>query len=119
MAKYKIHIGKLIKDELDKSPISVVDFAKSINLTRNGAYKVFDKETIDTGQLQTISKVLNHNFFSYYEDLILKAAKENKIENKIFVKSEFTELSVAITKLAKAIDRIDETLNKKKSIPPQ
>ena len=63
MAKANIHIGKKIKEILDKTPISVVDFAKSINLNRNGAYKVFEKETIDTRQLQTIRKVLNHVFF--------------------------------------------------------
>jgi predicted transcriptional regulator len=67
MAKHSVHIGKKIKEILHKTPISVVDFAKSINLTRNGAYKVFEKETIDTGQLQTISKVLNHDFFVYYD----------------------------------------------------
>src|SRR6218665_1999983 len=62
----KVHIGKKIKEVLDKSALSVVDFAKSINLTRNGAYKVFEKETIDPGQLQKIGKVLGHDFFGYY-----------------------------------------------------
>lgn len=65
----KVHIGKKIKEVLDKSALSVVDFAKTIGLTRNGAYKVFEKETIDTGQLQKIGHALSHDFFSYYHSL--------------------------------------------------
>ena len=115
MAKSKIHIGKKIKEILDKTPISVVDFAKSINLTRNGAYKVFEKETIDTGQLQTISKVLNHNFFSYYEDAFLKANKELKLENEYVTKTEILDLTTIISKLVKAVERIEERIPIKKN----
>jgi hypothetical protein len=108
MAKASIHIGKKIKEVLDKTPISVVDFAKSINLTRNGAYKVFEKETIDTGQLQVIGKVLSHDFFQYYEQLIL--AKETKSEYGYATKDEVADLAHAILKLTKAVERIEEQL---------
>ncbi|MBK6984193.1 MAG: hypothetical protein IPH32_05315 [Bacteroidetes bacterium] len=114
MAKASIHIGKKIKEVLDKMPISVVDFAKSINLTRNGAYKVFDKETIDTGQLQAISKVLNHDFFNYYEQNPSSSAKETKGEYGYATKSEVADLAHAILKLTKAVERIEEQLPKKK-----
>jgi hypothetical protein len=113
MAKATIHIGKKIKEILDKTPISVVDFAKSINLTRNGAYKVFDKETIDTGQLQTISKVLNHDFFTYYEQT-LSDVKENKAEYGYATKAEVADLAHAILKLTRAVERIEEQLPVKK-----
>ena len=108
MSKAKIHIGKKIKEELAKTPMSVVDFAKSINLTRNGAYKVFEKETIDTGQLQTISKVFSHDFFSYYEqgDLV----KEHKSEYGYATKSELADLAHVILKLTKAVERIEDQL---------
>lgn len=114
MAKASIHIGKKIKEVLDKTPISVVDFAKSINLTRNGAYKVFEKETIDTGQLQVISKVLSHDFFQYYEQLII--AKETKPEYGYATKDEVADLAHAILKLTKAVERIEEQLPKKKAV---
>jgi hypothetical protein len=114
MAKANIHIGKKIKEVLDKMPISVVDFAKSINLTRNGAYKVFEKETIDTGQLQTISKVLNHDFFNYYEQNPSSTAKESKSEYGYATKDEVANLAHAILKLTKAVERIEEQLPKKK-----
>jgi hypothetical protein len=70
----KVHIGKKIKEVLDRSTMRTVDFAKSINLSRNGAYKIFEKQTIDTGQLQIISKVLGHDFFTYYrQDSLLQS----------------------------------------------
>ena len=62
----KIHIGKKIREVVDKSTLTIVEFARSINLSRDGAYKIFAKEYIDTGQLKKISKVLKHDFFSYY-----------------------------------------------------
>lgn len=114
MSKANIHIGKKIKEILDKTPISVVDFAKNINLTRNGAYKVFDKETIDTGQLQVISKVLNHDFFNYYEQNPSSAAKESKGEYGFVTKHEFdskiSELTFAVLKLAKTVESFKEQL---------
>lgn len=116
MAKASIHIGKKIKEVLDKTPISVVDFAKSINLTRNGAYKVFEKETIDTGQLQAISKVLNHDFFNYYEQNPSSSAKETKGEYGYATKDEVADLAHAILKLTKAVERIEEQLPKKKAV---
>lgn len=111
----KVHIGKKIKEVLAKTPFSVVDFAKSINLTRNGAYKVFEKETIDTGQLQTISKVLNHDFFIYYEQNPSSTAKESKSEYGFATKDDLADLAHAILKLTKAVERIEEQLPKKKA----
>lgn len=110
MAKASIHIGKKIKEVLDKSPMSVVDFAKSISLTRNGAYKVFEKETIDTGQLQVISKVLNHDFFAYYERGTLSFTKEIKHDYGYATKTEVADLTQAVIKLTKIIERIEEQL---------
>ena len=112
MAKANIHIGKKIKEILDKTPISVVDFAKSINLTRNGAYKVFEKETIDTGQLQTISKVLNHDFFAYYDGAESIASKENKSEYGYATEIELEEVKYALLKMSKTLERLEQILLK-------
>jgi hypothetical protein len=112
MTKAKIHIGKKIKEVLDKTPMSVVDFAKRINLTRNGAYKVFEKETIDTGQLQTISKVLNHDFFAYYESVELNSVKENKSAYGYATKDELEEVKYAMLKMSKTLERLEKLLLK-------
>ncbi|MCD6018196.1 MAG: hypothetical protein K0S53_1317 [Bacteroidetes bacterium] len=112
MSKASIHIGKKIKEVLDKTSLSTVDFAKKINLTRNGAYKVFEKETIDTGQLQTISKVLNHDFFAYYENQAANI-KEIKPDYGYATKAEVSDLAHAILKLTKAVEKIQEQLPQK------
>lgn len=61
-----IHIGKKVREELDAQGLSVVDFAKKINRSRNVAYDIFERESIDTALLNKIAKVLNVDFFSLY-----------------------------------------------------
>jgi hypothetical protein len=62
----QLHIGKKIKEVLGQSRFTVIEFAEKINRTRDVVYKIFAKENIDTGLLQKISQVLEHDFFSYY-----------------------------------------------------
>lgn len=104
----KIHIGKKIQDVVDNSSYTIVAFAKEIGLTRDGVYKIFKKESIDTEQLQKISKVLDHNFFSYYGQP--SHAKESKSEYGFATKDEVADLAHAILKLTKAVERIEEQL---------
>lgn len=66
----KIHIGKKIKSVQSKSKLTVNELAKAINRSRNVAYNVFTRESIDTGLLLHISKALNHDFFKYYSDQV-------------------------------------------------
>lgn len=61
-----IHIGKRIREELDSQHMPVIDFAKKINRSRNVAYNIFERESIDTALLNKIAKVLNVDFFSLY-----------------------------------------------------
>ncbi|MCD6018357.1 MAG: hypothetical protein K0S53_1478 [Bacteroidetes bacterium] len=61
-----IHIGKRIKEELNRQNISVSDFAKKINRSRNVIYDIFERESIDTGLLNKIGKILCCDFFSLY-----------------------------------------------------
>lgn len=61
-----IHIGKKIKEEVFRQRMSVITFAKKINRTRNVAYNIFERESIDTDLLNKISKILNCDFFSAY-----------------------------------------------------
>lgn len=66
----KVHIGQKIKNVVESSGLSAIDFAKKINRSRDVAYKIFNKENLDTAMLQKISLVLEHDFFSYFsEDL--------------------------------------------------
>lgn len=105
----KINIGKKIKEVLDETAISVVDFAKSIGLTRNGAYKVFEKETIDTGQLQKISKVLKHDFFAYYTSPS-EIVMESKVSYGFATKDELEQLTHTVQSLVKEIEKLRNEL---------
>ena len=111
MTKSSIHIGKKIKEILDKSPMSVVDFAKSIHLTRNGAYKIFEKETIDTGQLQVICKVLNHDFFAYYEENVISIFEEKLPQYIYATKAELSEIKHAVFEINKMVERLEIMLS--------
>ena len=62
------HIGEKIKQYLTENKISVIEFAKKINRSRASAYNIFDKDSIDTSTLLSISKALNHNFFKYFNE---------------------------------------------------
>ena len=61
----EIHIGNQIKSVLESRGISVTEFAKRINKSRENIYSIFTRKTIDTGLLQSISRVLEYDFFMH------------------------------------------------------
>ena len=68
-----IHIGQLIKDELERQERSVSWFARKLYCDRSNIYKIFKRSTIDTELLMRISVVLNHDFFSAYIDVLAQS----------------------------------------------
>lgn len=64
-----VHIGEEIKKVFDERGISVSEFGRRISTSRENVYGIFKRETIDTGLLVKISKVLDHDFFRYYTTL--------------------------------------------------
>lgn len=78
-----VHIGKKIKEIVGRSNFSVTEFAKNINRSRDVAYKIFAKDNIDTVLLERISKVLNHDFFSYYSNELPPAARGTVVEDPL------------------------------------
>jgi len=62
----EFNIGAQIKAVLESKGMSVTEFAKRINKSRENCYSIFLRKTIDTGLLQNISKVLQHDFFMQY-----------------------------------------------------
>lgn len=61
-----VHIGKKIREEIDRQKMPITVFAKKINRSRNVAYDIFERESVDTYLLNKIGKVLNCDFFSMY-----------------------------------------------------
>ena len=61
-----IHIGQLIRQELEDQGRSVVWFAQRLAYSRANVYKIFEKSSIDTGLLLRISSLLGTDFFKVY-----------------------------------------------------
>jgi len=57
-------IGLIIKEELAAQERSVSWFARKLNMDRSNVYRMFYKNSIDTGLLARISKLLNRDFFA-------------------------------------------------------
>ena len=68
-----IHIGQLIKDELERQERSVSWFARKLYCDRSNIYKIFKRSTIDTELLMRISVVLNYDFFSDYIEVLAQS----------------------------------------------
>ena len=93
-----LHIGEKIKKVLEFKGITVTEFAKRINKSRENIYSIFTRKTIDTGLLQSISNVLEYDFFmhlstAYYtlEEEIQLLKEENKLlkdYNKLLKKAK-------------------------------
>lgn len=102
----KIHIGRKIKEVLDnKKDLTVTEFAKKISITRDGAYKIFEKEAIASDQLGKICKVLGHDFFSYYQNQ-LNVVSENTEKYGFASKNELEELTKLVGVLAKEMEKM-------------
>ena len=63
-----IHIGQLIRQELQDQGRSVSWLARELNCSRSNVYKIFDKGTLDTAILLQLSKLLKVDFFRHYTD---------------------------------------------------
>ena len=63
----RLHIGNLIKEELEKQERTVSWFARKLCCDRSNVYKLFKRSTIDTELLLRVSKILNYDFFELYK----------------------------------------------------
>lgn len=61
-----IHIGQLIKEELQRQERTPAWLARKINCERPNVYYIFSQSSINTHMLYLISIALNHDFFSVY-----------------------------------------------------
>ncbi len=59
----EIHIGQQVKLVLETRGITVTEFAKRINKSRENVYSIFSRKSIDTNLLSKISEVLEYDFF--------------------------------------------------------
>ncbi|MEN9400956.1 MAG: hypothetical protein RL632_2059 [Bacteroidota bacterium] len=62
----EIHIGNRIKARLEETGMKKSEFARRINRTSQNVYDIFQRKSIDTDLLATISQILDCNFFEPY-----------------------------------------------------
>ena len=67
-----VNVGQLIKEELERQERTVSWLARKLNCTRAAVYRIFQKNSIDTALLSTISNILHHNFFKELSDDVEK-----------------------------------------------
>lgn len=67
-----MHIGQLIREQVDRQGKSVVWLANQLSCSRTNIYKIYERPSIDTGLLLRISQVLNFDFFALYTDKVDK-----------------------------------------------
>ena len=67
-----VHIGQIIEEEFHRQGRSVSWFADKLCCDRTNVYNIFKRESIDTALLYKISRLLAHDFFSYYVDDLKK-----------------------------------------------
>ena len=94
-----VHIGSKIKQITDKKGVNITEFSRRINTSRENVYGIFKRKTIDTGLLEKISKVLEHDFFQYYTPLLEEVEKLKEDidllkEMNAFLKSKSKKKSV-------------------------
>lgn len=71
MVAYKkdLHIGHMIKSEMERQGRSASWLARAIFCERSNVYKLFNRESIPVDQLIRISEILDHDFLQdCYED---------------------------------------------------
>jgi len=75
----RINIGQLIKEKVADKGLSQAEFARKIGMARQNVAKlVFDKPSIDSNLLCTVSEVLGCNLFDYYKSNSLDDGTELK-----------------------------------------
>lgn len=63
-----VNVGQLIKEELESQERTVTWLAKKLNCTRATVYRIFEKNSLDTALLSTISKILKRDFYKELSD---------------------------------------------------
>ena len=64
----KVHLGHLIKQIVLEKGLTISEFSNMIGTSRSNVHDIFNREYLDTNLLAKISKALDFNFFSLFED---------------------------------------------------
>lgn len=60
----KIHIGQLIRQQLEERRMAITDFAAMLHYERTNVYKIFKRKSIDVELLIRVSEILQYDFLA-------------------------------------------------------
>jgi hypothetical protein len=80
MSNGPIHIGKLIKAELDRQGRKTQWFADQLCFERTNVYNIFRRQSLDTNLLLRISQILQYDFFAHYSQRVF-SVEDSSINN--------------------------------------
>jgi DNA-binding Xre family transcriptional regulator len=109
-----VSIGKIIEKVVREKRFPITEFAQKINTNRNNVYDIFRRDTIDTGLLQKICEVLEHNFFIYL--LTDVSIAENGADSISLLNAEIMRLNKRIEELEKELKITQSQLKDKEMI---
>lgn len=73
-----IHIGEVIRKELQRQERTVSWFAKHLYCDRSNAYDIFKRVSLDTELLFRISQLLQRDFFQCYSTALRPSEPTDK-----------------------------------------
>ncbi len=111
-----VEIGKIIERVLREKRYPRAEFARKINTERSNVYNIFRRKTIDTGLLEKIGEILDHDFFQYF---ITAQTLTNIVSDKAnlyLVNSELLQMKKKIEMLETENSELHSRLKDKETI---
>ena len=101
MSNAPIHIGRLIKAELDRQGRKAQWFADQLCFERTNVYNIFRRQSIDADLLLRISQILQYDFFAFYSQQVPNVENSSTNNWKWFyclLKNRYTEKVLSVVR---------------------
>jgi hypothetical protein len=76
---------------IDQKGMTTSEFARRLCTTNQNAHDIFKRTSIDTGQLEKIGEILDHDFFQYYVKTSSLPTDQTKSKTRVLVEVEIDE----------------------------
>jgi hypothetical protein len=97
--KTEVHIGKLIKEQVNKKNMNICDFAQKIHCVRENVYYIFRSPSIDINRLIMIGKVLDYDFVKEIYTNTLSTEITLHLNN-IHNEQQYTQILIKLQEIA-------------------
>lgn len=109
-----VHIGTKIKERAEELKMRPTDLANRINTSKQNLYGIFKRQSIDSELLSEISRVLDYDFFQYYQHS--SGHKPNVLDPESDVYSDIAGLKAENKLLRAEVNALKEKFDMLKEI---